>query len=52
MNKHMPLFLVNILSRTESHVGLDWMCGLFQDNYVVEDCRSGCYGIVVSHSPV
>ena len=23
------------------------MCGLFQDIYVVEDCRSGCYGIVV-----
>ena len=40
--------LWNILSITESYVGLDWMCGLFQDNYVVEDCRSGCCGFAQS----
>ena len=28
------------------------MCGLFQDNEVVEVCRSGGYGIVVSDSPI
>ena len=31
---------------------LEWMCGLFQDNLVVEVCSSGGYGIVVSHSPI
>ena len=44
--------LWNILSRTQSYIDLDWMCGLFQENYVVEDCISGCYAIVVLHSPV
>ena len=28
------------------------MRGLFQDNLVVEACRSAGYGIVVSHSPI
>ena len=28
---------------TESYAGLEWMCWLFQDNLVVEVCRSGGY---------